>query len=157
MLPWAESLAMAAAHGSQKLFGLFGGYGLEATGKFMDSLGLHPGILMAGLAGSAEFFGGLVLIIGLATRPAAFVLAFTMVVAILSAHVENGLFLVNKGYEFGLALLAGAASLAFTGAGAYSADAAISGSLDDGSEKSAQDGPLLGALPAQGASHSAKA
>ena len=46
------------AHGAQKLFGAFGGYGLEGTGQFMASMGLTPGYLMALLAGSAEFFGG---------------------------------------------------------------------------------------------------
>ena len=44
-----------AAHGAQKLFGWFGGYGLEGTGQFMASMGLNPGVLMAALAGSAEF------------------------------------------------------------------------------------------------------
>mgnify|MGYP006430465649 CR=1 FL=1 len=61
-----------AAHGSQKLFGSFGGYGLQGTaGFFENSLGMKPGILFAALAGGTEFFGGLLLIIGLATRPAA--------------------------------------------------------------------------------------
>lgn len=51
-----------AAHGAQKLFGWFGGYGLEGTGQWMASIGLAPGYLMALLAGSAEFFGGLALL-----------------------------------------------------------------------------------------------
>ena len=67
-----------AAHGAQKLFGWFGGYGLEATGQWMASQGLEPGLLMALLAGSAEFFGGIALMLGLLTRPAALVAAFTM-------------------------------------------------------------------------------
>jgi hypothetical protein len=50
-----------AAHGSQKLFGLFGGYGLAGTAQYMDSIGLHPGYLMATLAGGTEFFAGLAL------------------------------------------------------------------------------------------------
>ena len=58
-----------AAHGSQKLFGLFGGYGLEGTGQWMESIGLAPGYLLALMAGSAEFFGGLALVIGLLVRP----------------------------------------------------------------------------------------
>ncbi|GHB12757.1 hypothetical protein GCM10007159_38800 [Modicisalibacter luteus] len=58
-----------AAHGAQKLFGWFGGYGLEGTGQWMASVGLGPGYLMALLAGSAEFFGGLALVLGLLTRP----------------------------------------------------------------------------------------
>jgi putative oxidoreductase len=110
------------AHGAQKLFGWFGGYGLEGTGQWMASIGIEPGILMAGLAGSAEFFGGLLLIIGLLTRPAAFVLAFTMLVAIFSVHASNGLFMSNNGYEFALALLAGTVSLLISGGGALSLD-----------------------------------
>lgn len=110
------------AHGAQKLFGAFGGYGLEGTGQWMASIGLAPGYLMALLAGSAEFFGGLFLILGLLTRPSAIVLAFTMVVAIFAVHFENGLFMSNNGYEFGLALLAASVSLAFTGAGKVAID-----------------------------------
>lgn len=114
------------AHGSQKLFGWFGGYGLEGTGQWMASIGIEPGVLMAFLAGSGEFFGGLFLLIGLLTRPAAFVTAFTMVVAILSVHIGNGLFMANNGYEFGLALLAASVSLLISGAGKVSIDSAVS-------------------------------
>ena len=115
-----------AAHGAQKLFGWFGGYGLQGTGGWMESIGLAPGMLMAFLAGSAEFFGGLALIIGLLTRPAAALLAVTMLVAIFAVHFQNGLFMSNNGYEFGLALLAASVSLLFSGAGKASVDAAIS-------------------------------
>lgn len=111
-----------AAHGAQKLFGSFGGYGLEGTGQWMESIGLAPGYLMALLAGSAEFFGGLALLLGLLTRPAAIVSAFTMIVAILSVHIGNGLFMSNNGYEFGLALLAITTALAIQGGGAFSLD-----------------------------------
>lgn len=117
------------AHGAQKLFGSFGGYGLEGTAGFMESIGLSPGILMAGLAGSAEFFGGIFLLIGLLTRPAAIVSAFTMIVAIVSVHLENGLFLSNNGFEFGLALLAITASLAVSGGGRFSVDKILSNKL----------------------------
>jgi putative oxidoreductase len=110
------------AHGAQKLFGWFGGYGLDGTGQWMDSIGLSPGYLMALLAGSAEFFGGLFILIGLLTRPTAIVLAFTMVVAIFSTHFANGLFMSNNGYEFALALLAASVSLALSGAGKLSLD-----------------------------------
>lgn len=110
------------AHGAQKLFGWFGGYGLEGTGQFMASMGLNPGVLMAALAGSAEFFGGLALILGLLTRPAAVVLAFTMLVALLSVHLHNGLFMANNGYEFALALLAASISLVISGGGRLSVD-----------------------------------
>ena len=114
-----------AAHGAQKLFGWFGGYGLEGTGQWLASIGLAPGYLMALLAGGAEFFGGLALVAGLLVRPAAAVLAFTMVVAILAVHVGNGLFMANNGYEFALALLAAAVALAIGGAGRGSVDAVL--------------------------------
>lgn len=114
-----------AAHGAQKLFGWFGGYGLEGTGGWMTSIGLTPGYLMALLAGGAEFFGGLALIAGLLVRPAAAALAFAMVVAIFSVHIGNGLFISNNGYEFGLALLAASVALAIAGAGNGSLDRAL--------------------------------
>lgn len=114
-----------AAHGAQKLFGWFGGYGLQGTGQWLESIGLAPGQLMALLAGGAEFFGGLALIVGLLVRPASAVLAFAMLVAIFSVHAANGLFMKNNGYEFGLALLAVSISLVFSGAGRASLDAAL--------------------------------
>ncbi|MEQ7922352.1 DoxX family protein [Xanthomonas sp. WHRI 1810A] len=115
------------AHGSQKLFGLFGGYGLEGTGQYMESLGLTPGYLMALMSGSAEFFGGLALVIGLLARPAAVVLIVMLVIAILSVHIHNGLFMANNGYEFSLALLGGAIAVLFEGAGRLSLDRSIAG------------------------------
>ncbi|QIR06751.1 DoxX family protein [Salinivibrio costicola] len=117
------------AHGAQKLFGWFGGYGLEGTGQWMASIGLEPGVLMALMAGSAEFFGGVLLLIGLLTRPAAAVTAITILVAIVTVHWDNGLFLSNNGYEFGLALLAAAVSLLFSGAGNLSVDKKLSQTL----------------------------
>ncbi|QFT12778.1 DoxX family protein [Vibrio sp. THAF190c] len=117
------------AHGAQKLFGWFGGYGLEGTGQWMASIGLGPGVLMALLAGSAEFFGGLFILLGLLTRPAAASLAVTMLVAIFAVHFENGLFMSNNGYEFGLALLAASVSLAFSGAGKAAIDETIAKKL----------------------------
>ena len=114
-----------AAHGAQKLFGWFGGYGLEGTGGWMASIGLEPGYLMALLAGSAEFFGGLALVVGLLVRPAAAALAFAMIVAIFSVHIDHGLFMSNNGYEFALALLAASVGLAISGAGNGSLDRAL--------------------------------
>ncbi|MBU3823690.1 MAG: DoxX family protein [Candidatus Oceanisphaera merdipullorum] len=110
------------AHGGQKLFGWFGGYGLEGTGQWLASIGLAPGYVMALLAGSAEFFGGVALILGLFTRPAALVSAFTMLVAIFSVHVSNGLFLTNNGYEYALALFAATVALLIQGGGRLSLD-----------------------------------
>jgi putative oxidoreductase len=111
-----------AAHGAQKLFGWFGGYGLDGVAQWMESIGLTPGYLMALLAGSAEFFGGLALIFGLLARPAAAVLAVTMLVAIVSVHLANGFFMANNGYEFGLALLAISVAVLVEGAGKLSLD-----------------------------------
>ena len=114
--------AIFVAHGAQKLFGWFGGYGLEGTGGYMASIGLEPGVIMAAMAGSAEFFGGLLLLAGLLVRPAAAVLAVTMLVAIFAVHIGNGMFMSSDGYEFALALLAGSVSLFFSGAGGFSSD-----------------------------------
>ncbi|GIU07612.1 MULTISPECIES: DoxX family protein [unclassified Shewanella] len=113
------------AHGAQKLFAWFGGYGLEGTGQWMESIGLTPGYLMALMAGSVEFFGGILLIVGLLTRPTSFVLAITMLVAIVTAHLDNGLFMANNGYEFALTLVAISISLMFSGAGKLSLDSAV--------------------------------
>ena len=118
------------AHGAQKLFAWFGGYGLDGTGQWMESIGLAPGFLMALLAGSAEFFGGLFILLGLLTRPAAAALAVTMIVAIFSVHFVNGLFMSNNGYEFGLALLAASVSLVFTGSGKAGVDNLIHNKLN---------------------------
>lgn len=111
-----------AAHGAQKLFGWFGGYGLEATGQWMASVGIEPGWLMALLAGSAEFFGGLALALGLLTRPAAVVTAFTMLVALFAVHWGNGFFLSSNGWEYALILTAATTALAFMGGGKASLD-----------------------------------
>ncbi|MBH0043707.1 DoxX family protein [Pseudoalteromonas sp. SWXJZ10B] len=111
-----------AAHGAQKLFAWFGGYGLEGTGQWMASIGLEPGYWLAMMAGSAEFFGGIALVIGLLTRPAAVVAGFTMLIAIFSVHISNGLFMANNGYEYALTLLVVMAVLVIQGAGSFSLD-----------------------------------
>ena len=116
-----------AAHGAQKLFGWFGGYGLEGTGQFFGSIGLSPGNLMALLAGAAEFFGGLALIAGLLVRPAAASLAFTMLVAIFAVHASKGFFMDKGGYEYALAMFAASLSLMCSGAGRLSIDRTLAG------------------------------
>src|SRR5690554_1669135 len=135
------------AHGAQKLFGSFGGDGLTGTGQWLGSIGLEPGYLMALLAGGAEFFGGLALLIGLVTRPAAVTLVFTMLVAIFAVHFPNGLFLSNNGYEFGLALLAISVALAITGGGALSVDRKLTSG--ERAENVPADKDAAGVLPAQ--------
>ncbi|WP_417350069.1 DoxX family protein [Ferrimonas sp.] len=119
-----------AAHGAQKLFGWFGGYGLEGTGQWMASIGLAPGYLMALMAGSAEFFGGLALALGLLTRPAALVSAFTMLVAMFSVHIGNGLFMSNNGYEYALTLAVVSLALTLQGGGRFALDNLIAQKLN---------------------------
>lgn len=116
-----------AAHGAQKLFGWFGGYGLEGTGGFFaNQLGLTPGVFWAAVAGGGEFFGGLLLILGLATRFAALTVAITMAVAIITVH--SGAFFAPAGMEFPLTLLATSLAFLMGGGGALSIDAKLSSS-----------------------------
>jgi putative oxidoreductase len=116
-----------AAHGAQKLFGWFGGYGLDGTGQFFGSVGLNPGYLMALLAGLVELFGGLALVAGVLVRPAAASLSFAMLIAIFAVHWSKGFFADKGGYEYALALFAASLSLLFSGAGRFSVDRAIVG------------------------------
>ena len=120
------------AHGAQKLFGWFGGYGLEATGQWMASVGLEPGFLMALAAGLVEFGGGVALIFGVLTRLSALALAGAMAIALFAVHLPNGFFMATNGYEFALALLAASISLVFTGAGRASLDGIIVKRLANG-------------------------
>ncbi|ERL55265.1 DoxX family protein [Psychrobacter aquaticus] len=115
-----------AAHGAQKLFSWFGGNGLTGTAQWLSSMGMEPGLLMAILAGGAEFFGGLALVLGLLTRPAALIAAFTMLIAIFSVHISNGLFAADGGYEYALVLMVALLSLAVQGGGYLSIDKALS-------------------------------
>ena len=115
--------ALLIPHGAQKLFGWFGGYGLTATGRFFDgSLGLHPGIVFAALAGFVEFFGGLALVFGLLTRTAAFGVAVLMAVAVFGVHLPKGYFWTSGGFEYPLMWGLVAVAIALHGAGRYSVD-----------------------------------
>jgi putative oxidoreductase len=114
-----------AAHGAQKLFGWFGGYGIAGTGQFLEQLGFRPGRLHAAQAGIVEVVGGLFLAVGLLTPAAAAALVAVMLVAAVSVHVKGGFFLQGGGYEYTLVLGAAALALAFTGPGAISLDRAL--------------------------------
>lgn len=128
--PAAEVLVRAATglflvpHGAQKLFGWFGGYGLEATGQFFAAkLGLPAGLAL--LAGSIEVFGGLALAFGLATRAAAALIFGLMAVAVVQVHLGNGFFWTSGGYEYPLLWAILALSYAVKGGGRHSVDALI--------------------------------
>ncbi len=111
------------AHGAQKLFGWFGGYGPKGTGGWMESVGIKPGVLMAVLAGLAELLGGALFAVGLFTPLAAILIAVTMLGAIAKVHGKNGLWATANGYEYNVVLIAAAIGIALTGAGDYSLDA----------------------------------
>jgi putative oxidoreductase len=114
-----------AAHAAQKLFGWFGGPGLDGTGKGMEMLGFFPGRRHALMAGLAEAGGGLLLALGLMTPVAASIAFAVMLVAGVSAHLKHGFFLMNGGYEYTLILGLSGLSVAFTGPGLLSLDALL--------------------------------
>ncbi|GIP51376.1 oxidoreductase [Paenibacillus vini] len=113
------------AHGAQKLFGWFGGYGPKGTGGWMESLGLKPGVLMAVMAGAGEFIGGLLFAAGLLTPLGAALIVITMIMAIVTVHGKNGYWSTANGYEYNLLIIAVALGVALIGAGDYSLDALL--------------------------------
>jgi putative oxidoreductase len=119
-----------AAHGSQKLFGWFGGHGPRGTAGFFDSLGFRPPLAMALVAGASEC-AGMLFALGLVTPCAALAMASVMVVAVGAVHRQNGFWVANGGYEYNLAIWTVAAAVAATGPGRFSLDDAlgIAGSL----------------------------
>lgn len=114
-----------AAHGAQKLFGWFGGYGLAGTGGWLESIGFRPGRLFAFSAGFAEFAGGLLLAAGLGGPVGPALIVAAMVVAIVTVHLPNGFFATGNGYELPLLYLLIAAGYAFAGYGVLALDAAL--------------------------------
>jgi putative oxidoreductase len=112
-------------HGAQKLFGAFGGGGLDGTAGMFDNIGLRPGWLHARAAGTAEFAGGALLALGLFTPFAAAALIAVMTAAVITVHVPNGIWNTNQGYEFNLVLAAVVFALAGIGAGSWSLDNAF--------------------------------
>lgn len=114
-----------AGHGSQKLFGWFGGHGIAGTGGFFDSLGIKPGKPMAVLAGLGELGGGLLFALGLLTPLASLAIVVTMLVAIVTVAGKNGYWVTAGGSEYNWAIIAVAVGVALTGPGAYALDALI--------------------------------
>ncbi len=119
-----------AAHGAQKAFGWFGGYGPDGTGQFMEAMGFRPGRRHALAAGYTELISGLLLAAGFLTPLAAAMIASVMVVAAATVHWKNGFFITSGGYEYNFVFGAAALSLAFTGPGALSLDYAAGLSLN---------------------------
>src|SRR3954470_20544903 len=98
-------------HGTQKLFGWFGGHGLEGTGGFFESLGLRPGRRHATAAGIAEALGGALLTLGAATPLAASMVSGSMVTAVRKVHGPNGPWVTENGWEYPVAVIGALASL----------------------------------------------
>jgi len=128
--PLAEPLVRVTAglllvpHGAQKLFGWFGGYGIEATGQFfVTKLGLPASLAV--MAGIIEFFGGLLFAAGAATRPIAALVFGLMAVAVVQVHLPAGFFWTDGGYEYPLMWGIVALSYVIRGGGRYSVDALI--------------------------------
>jgi putative oxidoreductase len=120
-----------AAHGTQKLFGWFGGHGIEGTGQFMESVGYRPGRASATASGLAETGGGALLALGLAT-PAAGAAAAGAMGGAAAVHTPNGFFNQSGGYEYAATLGLAATGLAVTGPGRLSLDHTLGHVFDRG-------------------------
>jgi putative oxidoreductase len=112
-----------AAHGAQKLFGWFGGYGLSGTGGFLESIGFRPGRFFAFAAGAGEFAGGLLIAAGLFGPVGPALVLATMIVAAITVHWKGGLFAMSNGIEVPLLYAAAAIAIGLSGPGALSLDA----------------------------------
>ena len=116
---------LMAGHGAQKLFGWFGGHGLNGTGGFFASLGFRPGKLFAFAAGASELAGGLLVALGLLGPVGPALMIAVMIVAAITVHWKNGLFVTSNGIEVPLVYATTALGLALAGFGAYSLDAVL--------------------------------
>ena len=112
-------------HGTQKLFGWFGGGGPEGTAQFFEQVGLRPGRRLALAAGAAEAGGGLLFGLGAATPLAAAAVSGSMITAIKTVHWEKGVWVSHGGYEYNLVLLAAVFGLTENGPGQWSVDGAL--------------------------------
>ncbi len=116
---------LMAAHGTQKLFGWFGGYGLNATGEFMAQLGFSPGRAFATLASATEVASGLLVALGFLGPIGPALMIAVMIVAAITVHWNNGLFATTNGVEMPLLYSTAAFGFALTGYGQYSLDALL--------------------------------
>ena len=117
--------ALFFGHGTQKLFGWFGGHGLDATGQASRGSGLRPGQRTPSPPAPREAGGGAALALGAATPLAAASLTATMLTAIDRVHLKNGPWVTNGGYEYNLVLIAAVLALAEAGPGPLSLDRAL--------------------------------
>jgi putative oxidoreductase len=113
-------------HGTQKLFGWFGGHGLDATANMFESIGMRPGQRNAVAAGLAESGGGAGIALGLATPLSAAALTSVMLTAINRVHLRNGPWVTNGGYEYNIVLIAAVLALVEVGPGELSLDHLLS-------------------------------
>ena len=120
-------------HGTQKLFGWFGGPGLKGQAEQFESLGLKPGVVNAAAAGAAETLGGAGLLLGYRTPLASAGIVSVMLTAINRVHLKNGPWAHQGGYEYNVVLAAAALSLAESGPGGLSLDA-LRGKEKDGAK-----------------------
>ena len=111
-------------HGAQKLFCLFGG-DIGATAGLFAKVGIQPALPLAYLLGCVEFFGGLLMAIGLLTRVAAAGIVIMMAVALLQVHLGNGFFWTKLGFEYPLFRGLVAFAIFLRGGGELSVDRAI--------------------------------
>src|SRR5437762_2383589 len=112
-----------AAHGTQKLFGWFGGYGLNKTGEFFAHLGFRPGKTFAAAASLTEITSGVLVALGLLGPVGPALMISVMIVAMITVHWEHGLFAIDNGIEVPLLYSTAALAFALIGYGRYSIDA----------------------------------
>ncbi|MEO9170274.1 MAG: DoxX family protein [Candidatus Baltobacteraceae bacterium] len=114
--------AAIAAHGSQKLFGWFGGPGLTGAAGFFEQLGFRPGRLFVFGAAGGEIAGGVLTALGIGGALGPAIIVMVMLVAILAVHVRAGFFAQAGGWELSAFYISNAVAVAFAGSGAYSLD-----------------------------------
>ena len=136
--------ASCFSHGAQKLFGWFGGGGVEETAEAMSAMGFEPGERNARTAGVLETAGGAMLALGLATGPVGAALTGNMIVA-SSVHAPNGFFNTNGGYELPVTYALVGSTFALTGPGRFS--------VDHADRRGAQPALDARARPGRGAGH----